>query len=124
MIRPNFAALHGGSPARPRLDYAKREAGWRTRLDRANRRCWVLPLDQLRGLPDAEDGDAGVYFMWLGPRLVYVGESKEISYRLTRHWKLRTRTTWLALDHDQVRKGCEGGYVRAYRPPYNRTNHG
>jgi hypothetical protein len=123
MTGPNWSALGG---ANPRLDYAKREAGWLTRLERAMRLSGPLPLDQLRGLPAVDDSSAaGVYFMWHGPVLIYVGQSKCIADRMERHRnKRRTRTTWLAFDHDAVRTSVETDHVRRYAPQFNRTRHG
>lgn len=107
-------------------DYAKREAGWRVRAARLALRECVLPLDQLRGLPAATadtDGE-GIYFMWYGPRLVYVGESNCIGRRLEQHMKEHTRATWLEVTVGAFRKAYESDYVRRYRPLFNRTRHG
>jgi hypothetical protein len=123
-VEPNFAAL--GFTGKPKCDYAKRELGWRKRWERAD--CWrgALPLDQLRGLPDVViNSGSGVYFMWHGPALIYVGQSGHVGNRMWRHEnKRRTRTTWLAVNHDTVRRAIEEDHVRRYKPCLNRTSHG
>lgn len=42
----------------------------------------ILPLDDLRRLPRPRDFDAGVYFLWDGPELAYIGKSGNIPDRL------------------------------------------
>lgn len=44
----------------------------------------ILPLEELRKLPQAVDFDAGIYFLWTGDELVYVGKSRNIPDRLGR----------------------------------------
>jgi hypothetical protein len=126
--QPNFAALGSGSVSGKRKYASMRakDAGWRVAADRARRAAFVLPLDQLRGLPEVDDrSGAGVYFMWHGPALVYVGQSNCIADRMSRHRdKQRSRTTWLAFDHDALRRGVECDHVRRYRPQFNMTAHG
>ena len=91
------------------------------------RKC-VLPLDQLRGLPIADDttGGSGVYFMWHGPVLVYVGQSRCVGNRIEQHGhrKPYTRITWLSVTADAWLRDYEGDYVRRYSPPFNLTRHG
>jgi hypothetical protein len=44
----------------------------------------ILPLEELAKLPQAEEFDAGVYFLWQGPNLIYIGKSRNIPDRLQR----------------------------------------
>jgi hypothetical protein len=94
------------------------------------RRSCLLPLDLLRGLPRANDDaqKAGTYFLWYGPALAYVGESVCVIQRIRQHRDQRripfTHATWLRFSVDWHRKDTESMHVRAYSPPYNRTNHG
>lgn len=103
-------------------------AGSGARLRRGVARLCVLPLDQLRGLPVitvSDDDKTGVYFLWLGPRLLYVGQSVEIALRVNRHLKDKrfTHATWLVVAPECLRR-YEAGYVWRYGPPYNRTIRG
>jgi hypothetical protein len=130
-VEPNFAALGGpmvpGKWQRFGERMARKAAGWKVTRQRLEARECVLPLDQLRGLLEATEDTqgAGVYFMWLRSRLVYIGQSNCIAYRLDQHiWKPRTRVTWLRVDDETWRKIYEAGYVRHYAPPFNRTRHG
>lgn len=42
----------------------------------------VLSLDELRELPEAEEYDGGVYFLWLNDELQYIGKSYHVLERL------------------------------------------
>lgn len=44
----------------------------------------VLSLDEMRTLPEAEEFDAGVYFLWLADQLQYIGQSSHILERLAK----------------------------------------
>jgi hypothetical protein len=110
----------------------------------------LLSLDELRELPDASDGYAGVYFLWLGSDLQYIGQSRHIANRLNQHeWNrlygaMRGRSvpqinfdraTMIQLDDrpymesDEERAlyklliETEGAYVNAYRTPFNTWPH-
>jgi hypothetical protein len=41
----------------------------------------VLPLEALRNLPEAGEIDSGIYFLWLGDELRYVGKSENVRNR-------------------------------------------
>lgn len=101
----------------------------------------VLPLDQLRGLPSGEPPwESGVYFLWRGPRLLYVGRATYLGDRLASHVRCRDgvrpgkaipfqRHTYIEMpafvnDVLDPRKHAavdriEAQYIRTYRPPYN-----
>lgn len=44
----------------------------------------ILPLEDLRKLPEAGDCDSGVYFLWIGNELQYIGMSTNVGERLTK----------------------------------------
>lgn len=44
----------------------------------------VLSLDELRQLPEAEEYDGGVYFLWLNDELQYIGKSSHVQERLAK----------------------------------------
>jgi hypothetical protein len=106
-----------------------REAGKRTMLARANNKFRVLPLDQLRGLPRAtsDNGEGGVYFLWFGPELIYIGKGVRVGDRIHRHRKdgVRpfTHATYLP-GPDQLIRDFESDYVQRYHPPFNFTGTG
>lgn len=105
----------------------------------------VLSVDQVKALPDT--GDArGVYFLWDGDTLQYIGQSMEIGNRVTDHernyiyGRLRSRPTkrikfdrFTALSIDErpfanareierLRNRMlimERAYIEKYRPPFN-----
>lgn len=102
----------------------------------------ILPLEELAKLPEAEEFDSGIYFLWQGPRLVYVGKSKNILDRRVRMTQVNRchvlyRSTFTAVPHDRytalvLEKGqfvqpgldaklraYERAYINAYQPEYN-----
>lgn len=110
----------------------------------------ILSLEALMALPDAEDGYAGIYFLWLDGNLQYVGQSRSVANRITQHhWnymygaqraqpvaRIRfDKSTYLELDRspyldrDGLRKlgklliDTEALYVNAYRTPFNAWPH-
>lgn len=48
----------------------------------------ILPLEELSKLPQAEEYDAGIYFLWDGPALVYIGKSTHICERMMRQQRI------------------------------------
>lgn len=95
--------------------------GVQTRVWRAKKRCRVLPLDQMRGLPAAttRTAESGVYFMWIGPILFYIGQSVNIGVRLPSHKnKRRTRITFQRVARECLRD-VEKAYIYYYLPPGN-----
>lgn len=109
----------------------------------------LLSLDELRTLPsDANDYESGLYFLWSGGVLQYVGKATILAYRLYRHqrahkyqpvrsfsWEKRIpydRYTCLVIDSsyelsDRLRAQLielEAEYIAAYRPPFNTSSGG
>lgn len=108
-------------------------------------RSAIFPRDRLRALPDVEmleDRErscSGVYFLWYGPALLYVGQSKSIASRVWQHEQAKiglssgkiipfrratfldlTDSDWLTTDRQRVALDTvELAYIRKYRPPYN-----
>lgn len=110
--------------------YELRRIHRRKQIARVVARFCVFPLDMLRGLPRATtDTDAsGIYFMWWGPTLTYIGKSVQIGYRLHQHRKASqpkpfTHVTYLESDSDLIRD-FESDYVHRYSPPFNYTSTG
>jgi hypothetical protein len=102
----------------------------RMREKGANRRIArfrVLPLDQLRGLPVPVGTECvGVYFLWRGPKLLYIGHSLNVSLRVGQHayfGKKFTRSTYEPCHCHQTRS-AEAHYVLRYEPPLNLTRTG
>jgi excinuclease UvrABC nuclease subunit len=88
-------------------------------------RIEILPIEQLRALPECGRNDAGVYFLWRDDELLYIGRSKNIHNRLLRHPRgviPFTRHTVLSIDYETLgwRIGLdEAAYIAHYSPPYN-----
>jgi hypothetical protein len=101
----------------------------------------VLPRDQLRVLPSGDPPfESGLYFLWCGPVLIYIGISKYLSDRLRGHAACRdglrrgkqmpfTRHTYMELQvFDDgflnqrkllALQDLEAVYIHAYLPPFN-----
>lgn len=103
-----------------RSAWARRNDGVIT-YDRVMRRFCLLPLDQLRGLPLVDDQiESGVYFLWYGPALTYIGRSMNVSERVGQHVWTKTythatylRVPWRCMDQYEKR------YIYHYDPPSN-----
>lgn len=105
----------------------------------------VLSIDAIRSLPDDQDG-RGVYFLWDGDALQYIGQSMQIGNRINDHeraynygiWRSRPtkqikfdKVTCLIFDrrpfaskHDinRLRHRLlirERAFIERYRPPFN-----
>lgn len=91
--------------------------------ERCFNRFRVLELDQLRGLPRAHAGtnDSGVYFLWCGPRLTYIGKGNCIHDRLASHRRNGVRYTHATFEalHSTCALWCEAQYIKSYKPPLN-----
>jgi hypothetical protein len=102
----------------------------------------ILPLADLAKLPEAEEFDSGVYFLWQGSQLVYVGKSRNILDRRQRMTQVNRchplyTASYTAVPHDRytalvLEKGqfaepgldaklraYERAYINAYQPLYN-----
>jgi hypothetical protein len=108
-------------------------------------RTAIFPKDLLRALvsPMAFKGEtrsrSGIYFLWFGPALLYVGQSRCVVSRIYQHEDARdglraakaipfNRATfleladsdWITTDRERrARDQVELAYIRKYRPPYN-----
>jgi hypothetical protein len=94
---------------------------------RERKRFGVLPLDQLRGLPEARFGTSasGVYFLWRGPRLQYIGKAFSVGSRIKAHALIKdfTRATYMPAHTENIRK-FEQEHCLRYLPPLNLTRTG
>jgi hypothetical protein len=92
------------------------------RLRRALKTFRALPLDQLRALPPPYivGQHPGVYFLWHGPALVYIGKSNNCVARISQHMSniQFTRYTYLSAPEDLAR-AFERIYIQIYRPIEN-----
>lgn len=105
----------------------------------------ILPLEALRALPEAGEFDSGIYFLWQGDELRYIGKSENVRSRfaaqlqtnrfhgLRGSYRLRPipcdRHTCLVLHNDpyiESRAKLEGdlkrherAYIAHYEPPDN-----
>lgn len=103
----------------------------------------ILPIEELKKLPESQEYDGGIYFLWLNDELQYIGKSSHIGERLAlqdyanKFYKLRAskypkpipydRHTALVLDTGQIKseglaenlKEYERAYIAHYTPPMN-----
>lgn len=105
----------------------------------------IKPIEELRALPEAEQYDSGIYFLWgghEGTELLYIGKSRTILDRIQRLTQARRAGALYASTHKAVpfdrhtalvlEKGMfaapdldtklrlhERAYINAYEPPYN-----
>lgn len=118
---------------------------WAARMRRELAHIPLLSLEELRCLPEAEEFDGGIYFLWLNEELVYIGKSKDISDRIVRQVQFNRhqgllagksahipfdRHTALVLERGPIREhagrmdGLLQNYERAYIAHYEpRCNH-
>lgn len=118
---------------------------WTERMRRESVGIEILPLESLRALPEGGDFDSGVYFLWLGDELRYVGKSENVRNRFAQQlqtnrfhglrgsYRLRPipcdRHTCLVLHSDQIIENrpqlertlqeYERAYIAHYEPPDN-----
>ncbi len=101
-----------------------------------------LPLksiEALRALPESGETDAGIYFLWLGDAMQYIGKSRQIANRIAQHGQAALygfakpidfdRHTCIAVFSERVVRDVpalnraltklERAYVNHYRPKYN-----
>jgi hypothetical protein len=104
----------------------------------------ILPLEELRKLPEPQPFDAGIYFLWDGDELAYVGKSTHIMERADRQHRIHRyasdltywdrhdrlphdRLTALVLETGRVRspllrfklQDYERAYIAHYEPKLN-----
>lgn len=93
----------------------------------------ALSIDEMRACAEPT-AEAGVYFLWLGKKLQYVGTSGSMCERINAHRAM------MAIDYDRVtcvevlprplfnhyrfRLELEREYIRVYRPPFNHQQYG
>lgn len=65
------------------------------RLKRSSVGVPILPIEELRRLPDAEDYDSGLYFLWIGDELRYVGKSENLKGRKQRRVQMNRVNGWI-----------------------------
>lgn len=81
----------------------------------------ILPLSELRALPQVSPAEqaSGVYFLWDGDRLVYIGQSKNIPRRVASHRvKPPAKHTWASYMSIPCpwQLAVEALYIEAYLP--------
>lgn len=103
----------------------------------------IMGLAKLRALPEAQDYDSGIYFLWANTTLLYIGKSRNLSRRAYEQRTLKRYApfqigerskpipydlmTCLVLENDPVcspgldlkLQAYERAYIAAYEPPYN-----
>jgi hypothetical protein len=83
----------------------------------------LLSIEQLRELPTAGFYDTGVYFLWLGSTLQYVGQSQQVQRRTHAHAKANKiphdRYTFLSVERGLL--DIERAYISAYAPSFNQV---
>lgn len=103
----------------------------------------ILSIDEMRELPEPQEFDAGVYFLWFKEGLTYIGKSKHICERIyiqacmnkNGHNYLGTRMTQIPFDKitclvlqngptcpaglDGLLTSHERAYIAAYLPAFN-----
>lgn len=102
----------------------------------------IKPLEELRALPEATTYDSGVYFLWGGDELLYIGKSRNVLDRIQRLTQARNCSPLYASTHkavpfdrhtvlvlsagmyiepglDKQLQVHERAYINHYRPPYN-----
>lgn len=116
------------------------------RFEKARAECahiQVLALADMRALPGPEEFDSGIYFLWAGDALLYIGKSRNLCTRayyqrtLSKYAPFQTsdrakpipydRMTCLVLENgiecsrelDTNLRDHERAYIAAYETPYN-----
>lgn len=97
----------------------------------------LYSFDELRELPfDPDYSGPAVYFLWRGPKLCYIGQSRNFTSRIEQHEDARDgftgakaipfdSATYLPFPLEDYDRGClrrvklETAYIREYGPPFN-----
>jgi hypothetical protein len=95
--------------------------------------CGMKTLAELRALPSSLTG-CGVYFLWWGDELHYIGASVDLGQRLYWHhcaWRYKGEKYRVIVPHDrntvlrcwrEELKTIESMYLQKYRPPFNKVH--
>lgn len=65
-----------------------------------------------------------VYYLWLGPELVYVGKTTNLGQRITTHLKSPKRfdrVTYATMPDEQAMKDTEHSEMQRHVPRYNKS---
>jgi excinuclease UvrABC nuclease subunit len=65
-----------------------------------------------------------VYYLWLGPELVYVGKTTNLGQRITTHLnspKRFDRVTYRSVDSKDAMRALEKSEIHRHLPRYNKT---
>src|SRR6185312_428970 len=119
------------------------DTDWREQVRQEIQAVPLLSISALRELPEAEEFDGGVYFLWLADQLQYIGKATHILERLNyqhmvnRYHKFQQsrsavhiphdRHTALVLERGRIRSDhidfrlqqVERRYIDAYPTPFN-----
>lgn len=101
----------------------------------------LLSLEQLRALPEPRPKEGGVYFLWRGDELVYVGRSQNVLWRVeifrsnARYSRVSYYSAMPRMIFDRITlqkfelpsfeafhyttMDYEHAYIATYLPPYN-----
>lgn len=99
----------------------------------------IKTIDELRALPESGGHDSGIYFLWRGDELQYIGKSRQVCNRIVQHDQAARfgygkqihfdRHTCLSVFSDLVINdvpalnkaltGLERAYVTHYKPIMN-----
>lgn len=86
-----------------------------------------LPIEKLREIRQSWEGkgpaEEGVYFLWLGEDLQYVGKSVNIDDRLFQHWQSKAFDHFCFVSVPRLYLAeLETKYIRALKPPLNQRH--
>jgi hypothetical protein len=101
----------------------------------------ILPIEELRKLPEPQEFEAGLYFLWEAGELVYIGKAKDLKFRTGRQWQILhmhestggqeaprpfDTCTVLVTERGELSRGwdirlmeMERAYLGHYEPKYN-----
>ncbi len=104
---------------------------WIERIRKSSAHITTLTMAELRKLPECGEWTAGIYFLWFGEELVYIGKSKCIAQRIIEHENVGRIVfdshTCLILDigrtHrpdlSEILQDHERAYIARYPTPHN-----
>jgi len=104
------------------------EIPWNLPRKRLKTRAWnlarkILSLDELRPLREKKSSVQGIYFLFLGDQLMYVGQSINVYARIAAHdlfeWDSFCYIKCESFTREEMEL-VETAYIAAYKPPGNR----